>query len=409
MNIETFFNNDVAKRFYFPGKIFIGPGVSNKAVELIGKYDSVAVVVDRVFSNSQLLVDIKTAFVNKKCDVWVIEGAPFAQDVMSFIGQIGNTPQVVISIGGGSAADFAKSIILHELFGSLDGVGVGQKLGAVKRSGSIRPIYVAIPTTAGSGAESSRYYVTYDKVTHAKVYGKTWEIVADWIFLDPLFLASMPVNALVGCAFDAFVHLFETLVSKHERSMFGEMFSLNGIPKIMYAIHLAVIENQRTDSVHEELLYAATIAGIAISNVRTGNIHEAGGALLELTSLNHAETLFVFFRDAIEQYMKEIADVELLLIAQLRLAPVFANFRTIQDVISWWEMVFHRVKLDIKIKKSVRKLESDFENAREHIFNRVYSDKVWVEKESPIKISEALAYQLIDKSISRFLNQKNKS
>jgi alcohol dehydrogenase class IV len=406
MNIETFFNNDVAKRFYFPGKIFIGPGVSNKAVELIGKYDSVAVVVDRVFSNSQLLVDIKTAFVNKKCDVWVIEGAPFAQDVMSFIGQIGNTPQVVISIGGGSAADFAKSIILHELFGSLDGVGVGQKLGAVKRSGSIRPIYVAIPTTAGSGAESSRYYVTYDKVTHAKVYGKTWEIVADWIFLDPLFLASMPVNALVGCAFDAFVHLFETLVAKHERSMFGEMFSLNGIPKIMNAIHLAVIENQRSDNVHEELLYGASLAGVAISNVRTGSIHEAAGALLELTTLSHAETLFVFFRTAIEQYLTEILDVEHSLIAQLKLLPAFASFSTMQDVISWWEMIFRQVRLDVKIKEAVSKVEPTLASAREHIFNRVYSDKVWIGKESPVVLSEKDIWYLVDGSLYRFGIQK---
>lgn len=406
MNIETFFNNDVAKRFYFPGKIFIGSGVSNKAVELIGKYDSVAVVVDRVFSNSQLLVDIKTAFVNKKCDVWVIEGAPFAQDVMSFIEQIGNTPQVVISIGGGSAADFAKSIILHELFGSLDGVGVGQKLGAMKRSGSIRPIYVAIPTTAGSGAESSRYYVTYDKVTHAKVYGKTWEIVADWIFLDPLFLASMPVNALVGCAFDAFVHLFETLVAKHERSMFGEMFSLNGIPKIMNAIHLAVIENQRSDVIHEELLYGASLAGVAISNVRTGSIHEAAGALLELTTLSHAETLFVFFRTAIEQYLTEISDVEHSLIAQLKLLPAFASFSTMQDVIAWWEMIFQEVRLDVKIKEAVSKVEPTLASAREHIFNRVYSDKVWIGKESPVVLSEKDVWHLVDGSLYRFGIQK---
>lgn len=406
MNIETFFNNDVAKRFYFPGKIFIGPGVSNRAVELIGKYDSVAVVVDRVFSNSQLLVDIKTAFVNKKCDIWVIEGAPFAQDVMSFIGQIGNAPQVVISIGGGSAADFAKSIILHELFGSLDGIGVGEKLGAVKRSGSIRPMYVAIPTTAGSGAESSRYYVTYDKVTHAKVYGKTWEIVADWIFLDPLFLASMPVNALVGCAFDAFVHLFETLVAKHERSMFGEMFSLNGIPKIMNAIHLAVIENQRSDNVHEELLYGASLAGVAISNVRTGGIHEAAGALLELTTLSHAETLFVFFRTAIEQYLTEISDVEHSLIAQLKLLPAFASFSTMQDVISWWEMIFRQVRLDVKIKEAVGKVEPNLASAREHIFNRVYSDKVWIGKESPVVLSEKDIWYLVDGSLYRFGIQK---
>jgi hypothetical protein len=308
----------------------------------------------------------------------------------------------VLSIGGGSAADFAKSIILHELFGSLDGVGVGKKLGAAKIEGAIRPVYIAIPTTAGSGAESSRYYVTYDKVTHGKIYGKTWEIVADWIFLDPLFLASMPVDSLVGCAFDAFVHLFETLVAKHEASMFSEMFSLNGIPKIMNAIHMAVSENQRDNNVHEELLYGASLAGVAISNVRTGSIHEAGGALLELTTLNHAETLFVFFRTAIKQYLAEIPILEKSLIAQLRLLPAFRSFRTMEDVISWWEMIFQKVYLDVKIKKAISKIEPTVASAREHIFNRVYSDKVWVEKESPVALSEKDVWYLVDCSLKRF-------
>ncbi|AWW45654.1 hypothetical protein DPM18_01790 [Polynucleobacter paneuropaeus] len=402
MNIETFYNNEISKRFYFPGRLLIGSKISSQAIDVINKYDSVAVIVDSVFRNSQLLIEIKEVFANKKCNVWVIDGAPFAQDVMSFIGEIGSIPQVVVSIGGGSAADFAKSIILYELFGSLDGVGVGQKLGINKRDGSVRPVYVAIPTTAGSGAESSRYYVTYDKITNAKVHGKTWEVVADWIFLDPLLLASMPLGPLVGCAFDAFVHLFETLIAKHEASEFGEMLSLNGIPKIMNAIHLAVTKNQRDDFIHGQLLYSASLAGMAISNVRTGSIHEAAGALLELTSLSHAETLYVFFRTAVEQYLEEISTDERLLIAQLRLFPAFSSFKNFQDIIAWWEMIFERVNLNIKIKNALMEIEPTLDVARVHIFNRVFSDKVWIEKESPIKLNEKDIWHLIDRSLQRF-------
>ena len=402
MNIETFFNNDVTKRFYFPGRIFIGSGISSKAIDLIANYDSVAIVIDSFFGNSQLLGDIQKALHNKKCNIWVIDGPPFAQDVMSFIEQLGGTPEAVVSIGGGSAADFAKSIILNELFGSLDGVGVGEKLGKAKREWSIRPDYIAIPTTAGSGAESSRYYVTYDKVTRGKVYGKTWEIVADWIFLDPLFLGEIPAPILVGCAFDAFVHLFETYIAKHESSMFGQMFSLNAIPKIMNAIDLAVNQKQRNDAVHEELLYGASLAGVAISNVRTGSIHEAAGALLELTTLSHAETLFVFFRTAIEQYLAEISTLEKSLITQLRLLPAFKDFTTMEDVISWWELIFQKVELDVKIKDAVIKIKPSLSSAREHIFNRVYLDKVWVDKESPVVLNEKDVWNLVDRSLQRF-------
>jgi hypothetical protein len=136
--------------------------------------------------------------------------------------------------------------------------------------------------------------------------------------------------------------------------------------------------------------------------VRTGSIHEAAGALLELTTLNHAETLFVFFRTAVEQYLVEISALEKSLIAQLRLLPAFANFRTMQDVIAWWEMIFQKVDLDVKIKKAVSEIESNLSQARAHIFNRVYSDKVWVDKESPVVLSEKDVWHLVDHSLHRF-------
>ena len=402
MNIETFFNTDQSKRFYFPGKIIVGAGVSIQSLEIIDSFESIAVIVDQVFSQSDLVNEIKLRFSKKKCDVYEIDGAPYAQDVLNFIGDIKKTPALILSIGGGSASDFAKSMVLYELFGTLDGIGVGDKRGVNPRPGSIRPTYVAIPTTAGSGAEASRYYVVYDKITHGKVYGKTWQIVADWIFLDPKLLVSAPDQILVGCAFDAFVHLFESLIAKHEKSMFGEMFSLSGIPKIMNAIHQLIIENKRDLSFYEDLQYGATLAGVAISNVRTGSIHEAAGALLELTSLNHAETLFVFFRTAIEQYALEISDSEKKLIGNLTNYPSLLNIRCLNDIISWWEMIFDQVHLTKKIRAEIKVIEPSLSAAQDHIFQRVFSDKVWVTKESPSVLEDGDVRYLVNHSLKRF-------
>jgi alcohol dehydrogenase class IV len=402
VNIETFFNGDDAKRFFFPGRVFIGKGMAAKAAEVVAEYDSVAVVVDRAFAESDLYVAVMGAVAPGKAMTWVVQGAPFAQDIAAFIAQMKETPEVVVSIGGGSAADFAKAIILQELFGSIDGIGVGDKRGLAPQAGSRRPVYVAIPTTAGSGAEASRYYVTYDKVTHGKIYGKTWTVVADWIFLDPEVLSTMPIPALVGCAFDAFVHFFETLVAKHERSAFGEMFSLDGIPRIMAALDAIVTKGRRDGQAHEELLYAATLAGMAISNVRTGHIHEAAGALLEYTDLSHAETLFVFFRDAIEQYVDAIRDHEEQLISHLRLKPSFADLASIEDVISWWEKMFDQIGITKRIRRELKQCRAPEGVLREHIFRRVFDDKVWVTKECPCALDENAVRVFIGRSLGRF-------
>lgn len=402
MDIETFFNSEDAKRFFFPGRIFVGHGVAEQAVGLLRNCKSIAIIVDQVFVDSAIYRSLLDAASSAEVSTWTSHGAPFAQDIIEFLDRMGGTPDIVISIGGGSTADFAKSIILNELFGTIDGVGIGEKRGMSVRDCAKRPLYIAIPTTAGSGAEASRYFVTYDKNTQGKVYGKTWRIIADWIFLDPQYLASIPDSALVSCAFDAFVHLFETLVVKHERSRFGDMFSLEGIPLIMAALEKGVVRGVRDSRTHEDLLFAATIAGVAISNVRTGNIHEAAGALLELTDLSHPETLFVFFRDAIEQYLSQIADREQTLLARLQVIPAFAHFERMDDVIRWWEALFARVGLVERIRVSLDRLAPSQKTAKAHIFQRVFADKVWITKESPLPLDEAGISGFIDRSLARF-------
>jgi len=401
-NIETFFNSEDAQRLFFPGRIFLGKGISGMVAELVAKHQSVVIIVDEVFAESPLHRSVASAVENGRATSWIVAGPPFAQDVLELADQLKELPSVVVSIGGGSASDFAKSLILHHLFGTIDGVGIDKKRGMVPRLGANRPVYIAVPTTAGSGAEASRYYVTYDKSTHAKVFGKSWTLVADWIFLDPELLATTPPPLLVACAFDAFVHFFETLIARHERSPFGEMLSLDGIPRIMGALNEVIAGKRRDNDIHEQLLYGATLSGVAISNVRTGHIHEAAGALLELVDLSHPETLFVFFRDAAEQYLDVIGDREQLLVSRLRLNPAFAAFSSLSDVISWWETVFAEVGLDRKIRGAMTSIQFPLEKVRRHVFERVYSDKVWINKECPVRLDEQSIVDLIDKALERF-------
>jgi alcohol dehydrogenase class IV len=401
MNIETFFNNDKSQRFYFPGKIFIGSDVISQALSLLKNFKFAAIVIDQVFAQSSLMDDIKEIFSKKRYEIWIIDGAPFYQDAREFMSRFKGVPDVVVSIGGGSASDFAKSIILNELFGTLHGVGVGEMLGAKPFENASRPTYIAIPTTAGSGAEASRYYVLYDKENHQKVYGKTWQVVADWIFLDPKFLENIPTPILISCAFDAFIHFFESMVTKYEKSMFSEMFSVYGIKNIIEAIDAIVFKNELDNKNYEKLIFSATLAGIAISNVRTGNIHEAAGALLEQSTLNHGETLYVFFRVAVEQYKVEITP----LVSQIFVTLPKSRYDSINSVdalINWWEAVFIKVGLHKKISEQIVSMEPNYLKIREFIFNRVFSDRVWVDKESPIKLTDKLVYQLVDDSFQRF-------
>jgi alcohol dehydrogenase class IV len=339
------------------------------------------------------------ALKSKTSGVKVIDGTPFAQDVLEFVQALGASPTAILAIGGGSVTDFSKAIASYFMYGAIDAVGLH---GQIPKAVAPKPLLVSVPTTAGSGAEASRYFVTYDRHDHHKMFGKSWNLVADWVMLEPSFLESMPEDILVSCAFDAFVHLFETLVCQHERSWIGDMFSLNGIAQVMDALDRAIYHGERNDNVHCMLMQSATLGGVAISNVRTGNMHEAAGALLELTNLNHPETLYVFFRDVIEQYKHAITERKKLLLAHLRLIPHFEKFNTIDDIIEWWEAIFCKVGLDKKVRDRLKSCSHPVEKVSEHVFQRVFADKVWINKESPVVLDEKAIRLLIDRSFARF-------
>jgi len=401
MNIETWFNTEEIKRFYFPGRIFVGSGAFHQAITLCrDSVGPVCVIADQTVHDIPFVSEALSELSNKTTGTFLVRGAPIAQDVEDFVRTLREPPAVVLVIGGGSATDFAKAVVAMFLFGAIDGIGLRGNTPKI-HAGS-KPLLVSVPTTAGSGAEASRYYVTYDRLDHHKVFGKSWRLIADWIMLDPVFLKSMPDGILVSCAFDAFVHLFETLVCQNERSRMGEMFSLYGIGHVMDALNHAINGGERTDEVHATLMEMATLGGVAISNVRTGNIHEAAGALLELTELSHPETLFVFFRDAIEQYLESIRDRERELIAHLQLVPSFADFTSMEDVISWWEALFAKVGLDSRIRDAIVRLKPSLDKVHDHVFQRIYADKVWITKESPLALDEKAIRELIDRSLARF-------
>lgn len=401
MDIETWFNTADIKRHYFPGRIFVGAGVFRQAIELCMQTEGqIAIVADQVVHDLPFVRDKLTALAHRGPHLKLVHGAPIAQDVECFAQALGVAPAVILSIGGGSATDFAKAVTARFLFGAFDGIGLRGNIGETK--GRAKPILVSVPTTAGSGAEASRYYVTYDRDDHHKVFGKSWQLVPDWIMLDPIFLRSAPDSLLVSCAFDVFVHLFESMICRYESSWMGRTLSLNGIPHLMDALDRVIHQGRRSDTEFSALLETASIGGLAISNVRTGNIHEAAGALLELTDLSHPETLFVFFRDAIEQYLSQITDREQALLARLRLIPAFAQFARMDDVIRWWEALFARVGLVERIRVSLDRLAPSQETAKAHIFQRVFTDKVWITKESPLPLDEAGISGFIDRSLARF-------
>lgn len=402
LDIETFFNTHDIKRFFFPGKVLWGKDCRSLLPKLIEADKTIALFVDVFFADNDFVREFKQKFSKQIVILETIESMPKTENVKRIITQLGKAPDIVISIGGGSSIDTAKAVTANFIYGTFDGVGIGKKRGMSTLKGTVKPTFISLPTTAGTGADASRYYVVYDTHTNSKIYGRSWKLTADWILLDAYFILNSPERLLINSAFDSFVHFFESFICKNERSWFGDMLSIDGMARVLVALDRIINHDDREEQNYLQLLYASTMAGVAISNVRTGNIHEAAGALLEHTELTHSETLFVFLRTAYEQYHEQIKDRGNMLLHRLKSDHPQSEFESFEDIIKWWEKLFDQSGIKTNIIEALRRMDTSQTDLRNAIFNRVYSDKVWIEKESPLQLDENLVDLLIAKSLQRF-------
>ena len=180
-----------------------------------------------------------------------------------------NDCQGIIAVGGGSAMDVAKCI---KLFSNMDH-------GRNYLEQTIVPNtipFLAIPTTAGTGSEATRYAVIY--YNDAKQSVTSESIIPEAVLLDPGVLKTLPAYQKKSTMMDAFCHALESFwsVNSTEKS---RQFSKQAIELVLQNMEEYLLNT--TDG-NAGMLLAANIAGKAINITQT----TAGHAMCyKITSL----------------------------------------------------------------------------------------------------------------------------
>src|SRR5690606_31098978 len=121
----------------------------------------------------------------------------------------------IVAVGGGSVIDTAKSVAALLAKGGrlqdLDGV-------ATVRS-KLLPL-VAVPTTAGTGAEATQFVVVADRQAGRKIILSDNSLVPALAVLDPELVLGLPANVTAATGVDALTHAVEALGSRM-RNPFG--------------------------------------------------------------------------------------------------------------------------------------------------------------------------------------------
>ncbi|GMG81845.1 hypothetical protein LNKW23_10580 [Paralimibaculum aggregatum] len=187
---------------------------------------------------------------------------------------------LVVGIGGGSALDVAKSAaaLAH---GADDPLSYACAARPLPPSGAPR---VLIPTTAGTGAESSSTAV-FAGPDGRKLWIWGPETKASHILLDPELTLSLPPALTAWCAMDAFVHAFEAATNRHAHPG-AQLYAHAAMAMIARALPRAVDEG--TDlAARTELLLAACYAGTAIDNCGCAVAHNISHAMAGLAEVPH--------------------------------------------------------------------------------------------------------------------------
>jgi alcohol dehydrogenase class IV len=189
---------------------------------------------------------------------------------------------VVLALGGGSSLDAAKGIALLAPTPGARADGAGAAPGAGM------PV-VAVPTTAGTGAETNGFGVLEDPATRQKVYCGDVSVVPRVAVLDPELTHGLPARPTAATGVDALVHGIESLASRG-RDPVSEAFAAEAVRRAWAWLPVAVADGSHPRA-RAEMLVAAHLAGQALTRSGLGLVHGLAHALSLHTGAVHGLAL----------------------------------------------------------------------------------------------------------------------
>ena len=191
---------------------------------------------------------------------------------------------LVIAQGGGSVIDAGKALagmLTHpgEVLDYLELVGGGKPLSAPGAP------FVAVPTTAGTGAEVTRNAVLDVPEHRVKVSLRSPHLLPRVAVVDPELTVSTPRAITATTGMDALTQLIEPFVS-NAASPLTDGLCREGLARAARSLR-AAWEDGSNLAAREDMAVAALFSGMALANARLGAVHGFAGVLGGLTGHPH--------------------------------------------------------------------------------------------------------------------------
>ena len=184
-----------------------------------------------------------------------------------------NACDCLIAVGGGSSMDCAKAVGARAAYPKKS---IGKMKGILK---VLRPLptLVAIPTTAGTGSETTLAAVITDSQKHHKYALMSFPLIPHYAVLDPALTDSLPRGLTATTGMDALTHAVEAYIGRSTTKETRQL-ALDAVKLVFENIEAAYQDGQNRIA-RENMLHAAYKAGVAFSKSYVGYIHAVAHSL----------------------------------------------------------------------------------------------------------------------------------
>ena len=212
----------------------------------------------------------------------------------------------LIAIGGGSVIDFAKGLGIKLVKPNKD---LNRFKGVLKVRKKL-PLFIACPTTCGTGSEVTVTTVITDDVKEYKFTINDFSLIPNYAILDSNLLKKLPSHLVATTGMDALTHAVEAYIGR-SRTKETKKSSVDAARLIYENIENAALLNDL--NAKNKMLYASYYAGIAFRKSYVGYVHALAHAIGGKYHLAHGYTNAIILPIMLDLYgkscYKKVADL----------------------------------------------------------------------------------------------------
>jgi alcohol dehydrogenase class IV len=252
-------------------RIIFGCGTARRLPELCRELGQRVLIVTG--ANPQRATHVKESLTaaGMTCETFIIPAEPTLGDARrgaAFAREL--RTQVIIGFGGGSAVDAGKAIAAlarqpQDVLHYLEVVGDGNALDETPLP------YIAMPTTAGTGAEVTRNAVLASPEHGVKASLRHVSMLPRIALVDPELARDCPPAVTAASGMDALTQCLEAFVSYRAQPM-TDALCREGIRRAIRSLEKAVHDGSDLEA-REDLALAAMFSGMALANAGLGAVH----------------------------------------------------------------------------------------------------------------------------------------